>query len=496
MSTVRTAVLLDEKVNEDIQNAIYKPRKHPGVMKYKNVQLPIEYIKAMENSIQDFPIKKLVNDGQELNRYLAGRHPPPTQLERRDKYEQIRLKILEKSKYKFTDDMPEEERVKQEKFLHNEIMVKCNKQIYGWKPMSYDDLGALTYMFGRSAQEYAVLVRIFGEIYDRVLDFKPKSFLDFGSGVGTGTWAVNHFWKSNIFEYFCVDSSSSMNDLADIILKGGRGNKLNPIKGISYRQFLPAAREIRYDIVLCAYTLFEMSTPELRLEKLVKLWNKTEQFLVIVEMGTNAGFRLISEARDFLLQYDAEIFAPCPHSKPCPRFMTDETPCNFEVKYSTIPLAAVSQIKTERFSYIVLRKKAISDSSTDVLTKKKLRQKLNRFSSEREESIRNLNIDKKESTSDEVNVKSDEEVYDDKGDSVTCTWPRIVRPTLVRSKHTVCRMCTSDGQLKEVVVTAAKHGKTAYHCVRSSKWGDLLPVTLTEVEKKSRFSHSDNETDE
>lgn len=52
MSTVRTAVLLDEKVNKDIQNAIYKPRKHPGVMKYKNVQLPIEYIKAMENSIQ------------------------------------------------------------------------------------------------------------------------------------------------------------------------------------------------------------------------------------------------------------------------------------------------------------------------------------------------------------------------------------------------------------------------------------------------------------
>lgn len=160
----------------------------------------------------------------------------------------------------------------------------------------------------------------------------------------------------------------------------------------------------------------------------------------------------------FIISLISLIFQ-CPHSKPCPRFMTDETPCNFEVKYSTIPLAAVSQIKTERFSYIVLRKKAISDSSTNVITKKKLRQKLNRFSSEREESIRNLNIGKKESTSDEVNVKSNEEVYDDKGDSVTCTWPRIVRPTLVRSKHTVCRMCTSDGQLKEVVVTAAKHGK-------------------------------------
>lgn len=68
--------------------------------------------------------------------------------------------------------------------------------------------------------------------------------------------------------------------------------------------------QLKYDLVLCAYTLFEMPTPEMRLEKLLKLWNKTGQFLVIVEMGTNAGFRLISEARDFLLRYDAEIFAP------------------------------------------------------------------------------------------------------------------------------------------------------------------------------------------
>lgn len=63
--------------------------------------------------------------------------------------------------------MPEEERLKLDKYLHNEIIMKCKKQMYGWKPLNYDELGALTYMFGRSAQEYAVLVRIFGEINDR-----------------------------------------------------------------------------------------------------------------------------------------------------------------------------------------------------------------------------------------------------------------------------------------------------------------------------------------
>ncbi len=57
-------------------------------------------------------------------------------------------------------------------------------------------------------------------------------------------------------------------------------------------------------------------------------------------------------------------------------------------------------------------------------------------------------------------------------------WPRIVRPTLVRSKHTICRMCTKNGKLEEVIFTQAKHGKLPYRCARSSKWGDRLPVNV------------------
>lgn len=52
MSSVRTAIQLDEKVNEDLQNLVYKPRKHPGVMKHKNVPLPTQIIKAMEASTE------------------------------------------------------------------------------------------------------------------------------------------------------------------------------------------------------------------------------------------------------------------------------------------------------------------------------------------------------------------------------------------------------------------------------------------------------------
>lgn len=38
-------------------------------------------------------------------------------------------------------------------------------------------------------------------------------------------------------------------------------------------------------------------------------------------------------------------------------------------------------------------------------------------------------------------------------------WPRLVRPTMLRSKHVRCRICTSNGKLNEVVFTASKNGK-------------------------------------
>lgn len=148
--------------------------------------------------------------------------------------------------------------------------------------------------------------------------------------------------------------------------------------------------------------------------------------------------------------------------------MVDDTPCNFTVKYSTIPLGSISQFKSELFSYIVLKKKTnlqetAEDSSS--LNKRQLIRKLGRFSRKREIELRshvgsNTNSDDDDDyvATENENVEFDEEKLKEIN-SVSCKWPRIVRPTLVRSKHTVCRMCTAEGQLKEVVATASKHGK-------------------------------------
>nr|CAD7616716.1 unnamed protein product [Timema genevievae] len=77
---------------------------------------------------------------------------------------------------------------------------------------------------------------------------------------------------------------------------------------------------MKYDIVVSAYALFELPSSESRLETILALWNKTQAYLVIVEQGTNAGFKIVNEARDFILYNSknddnllpqAHVFAPC-----------------------------------------------------------------------------------------------------------------------------------------------------------------------------------------
>lgn len=82
------------------------------------------------------------------------------------------------------------------------------------------------------------------EIAGRNPEFKPNSFFDFGSGVGTGTWAASALWKKSLYEYFLVDSSREMNDLSDLILRGGDQNKHMSLKTVYYRQFLPASTDV------------------------------------------------------------------------------------------------------------------------------------------------------------------------------------------------------------------------------------------------------------
>lgn len=121
-----------------------------------------------------------------------------------------------------------------------------NQRIYSWKPIVYDPYKSLQYLLGRFAQEYSTVLRIFSEIANRNPEFKPRSYFDFGSGVGSGIWAATNLWKQSIFEYYLVDASKDMNDLSDLLLRDGEENKEMSLRNVNFRQFLPASIDVKF----------------------------------------------------------------------------------------------------------------------------------------------------------------------------------------------------------------------------------------------------------
>lgn len=76
-------------------------------------------------------------------------------------------------------------------FSKNRIARNILKQnIYNWQPITFDKLTCLTYLVGRSVQNYSVLYKILNEIKARDKDFRPRTLFDFGSGIGTVMWLV------------------------------------------------------------------------------------------------------------------------------------------------------------------------------------------------------------------------------------------------------------------------------------------------------------------
>jgi len=317
-----------------------------------------------------------------------------------------------------------------------------------WAPIEFDETGSVTYLVTRSAAEFASLVTIFRQIKENDDKYKPRTLFDFGSGVGSGLWAAREVF-GQFTEAFMVDSSKHMNDLARLILDAdvSPGDDYVP-SGISFRLQLPNTISLKYDLVICSNTLFELPSASERLSTLNNIWDRVEDggYLVLTETGTNAGFQLIAEARDFLIQIsqinsenDEDLAAsnkighsaaPCPHDGPCPRHFKDTIPCNFEIKYNNFQFDVYSKpsMGSDLVSYFVFKKERRSVAG----------------------------------------------------------WPRLVE-TPVKTKTCIyCRLCTPNGTLQETL-SRKKDDQDLFQLSKRLRWGDNLPVKLLTKTKKVKI---------
>ncbi|XP_034412078.1 methyltransferase-like protein 17, mitochondrial isoform X2 [Cyclopterus lumpus] len=404
-------------------------KKHPGVTNLKTLRLPDELQTAARSIIHRARVAQLTDRSRSLTNFLWSKKRAVEDSTLRQKAVSLEKELWEKAMEK-RGDMDEElleDRIKKK------VFSELRKTTYHWTPMKYDEELAVVYMAARLAGGYAAVRRAMNEILKRDPSFAPQTLLDFGSGLGTVVWASHSCWGDTLKEMVCVDSSGPMNVLAERLLKGDDERAEPHIKQVYFRQFLPVSPKVQFDVVAAAFTLSELLNAKDREEAVMTLWRKTSSYLVLVENGTKDGHQMLMEARATLLKKQdkivhdsrpASVFAPCPHELTCPKLaLKPTTPCNFQQKYTPLPLPGHNERQTEKFSYLIVSRTEPAEAE---------------------------------------------------GEGVD--WARLIAPVQSRSRHVHCRMCCPDGRLQHLVVTARKQSRDVYRCARSSDWGDQLPI--------------------
>lgn len=133
--------------------------------------------------------------------------------------------------------------------------------------------------------------------------------LDIGAGTGAASHAAQLL--TDCGSITCLEREESMISL---------GKRLMETRGVS-AQWIKSditSTDIvqRADLVVSSYCLNEL-TSAARRNAVLKLWERTEKLLLIVEPGTPEGFSQLKEARRLLTELGGFVAAPCPHNGEC-----------------------------------------------------------------------------------------------------------------------------------------------------------------------------------
>ncbi|KAF9287620.1 37S ribosomal protein S22 [Mortierella alpina] len=334
--------------------------------------------------------------------------------------------------------------------------------------LEYGHRESTAYLAAIAPTTYSAIRNVLEEVDRRVPNLNPKSFLDFGTGPGTAIWAASDVWETPL-KFTGVDTSMAMLETAEEILDI-KSSKGTPIQNVTFKPFMShGAQAAKYDIVMSAFTLSELTTPALRKSTLEHLWNLTNDMLILIDRGTPSGFKMLAEAREQILgldddrivvkpKYDAygvqlpeeappkrepaHVLAPCPHDKVCPMYATlarDSQWCHFSQKVQRPDFLRKTKHSKENFedakyTYVILRKGA-----RPVFTPPAL-------------------VDAIEPTQQPIEANT--------------STPTV--PPLKKDGHVVIDTCGTNGFLERIIIPKSQ-GKIPYRDARKAMWGDLFP---------------------
>ena len=204
-----------------------------------------------------------------------------------------------------------------------------------------------------------------------VFDFSPQTMLDVGAGTGACGWAAQGLF--DLKNLICLERESVMRDLGKTLMSN---NEYPVLSQAQWYDFDLLRDDIAYkaDLVTASYIINEL--PDVEKEKaILKLWQATEQVLLIVEPGTSQAFAGLLKLRDFLVSQGAHIIAPCPHQKECPLNGGDW--CHFSARIARSRLhrqlkSAEMGYEDEKYCFMAFSRQPLALSYNRVLKEPKV----------------------------------------------------------------------------------------------------------------------------
>ena len=383
----------------------------------KRVLLPELLSTAVRQVLVGEDKSMIIKDGSLLASYLLKRQSPPATT--------ADIKMFRTMDYDLLKD---------ETLGDTILKQRWTKNLLDFNLIVYKRRHALGYLVSRLTGTYASTYRVLKEISSRVPKFKPKTILDFGSGVGATYWAVHSVWGREEKLFHSVDLSGSMLELA-ARLREEAGFAQDSFYDLRETKFLPGLGH--YDVLVAAYSLSELPSIDMIEKTLDSLWQQTKYFLVLVEYGNAAGHSILSKFRKKILETNNEedshnpVFSPCPHAYTCPLisegcYFKQRTELSFvQNRDSLYTHIRQTSHYNEKFAYLVLAK-------PDIIP----------FLEEKDPYL-----------------------------------GRLIGPSLKRRRHVITQFCSPEGKAERKIYTKGKHSPFYKDIRKESEWGDLIKLT-------------------
>lgn len=247
-----------------------------------------------------------------------------------------------------------------------EVSEKYRGEKYG-KSLLNQEQEATAYALSRMPATYAAVSTAVTQMLLSIKEkIEIKTLIDIGAGTGAATLAIAQ--QISFDKIICLEREEAMINLGKNLLSA---SDKQVVREAEWKKQDIISKDLieKSDVIVVSYMLNELDKTNC-LQLVEKLWNQTNQILLIVDPGTPRDFENMIKIKEFLVEKGANIIAPCSREKGCDlpkgdwcHFLcrVERTKWQKEIKDASVPY------EDEKFTYLAFSKQDIGKTDNRVI---------------------------------------------------------------------------------------------------------------------------------